>query len=181
MAGEVESCTRCATRKIVFSILLARIDYEILTFTSAVKDRSGKFLQAQGGTLFLDEIGDMSLSAQAKVLRALQEKKITPVGSNKPIDVDVRVLAATNKDLRAEIKEKKFREDLYHRLGVILIHVPGLNQRLEDIPLLVDHFNQTISAEYGNKPKIFEKEALNQLQQYDDRALPTQLQLQHLL
>jgi DNA-binding NtrC family response regulator len=136
-------------------------------FTSAVKDRSGKFLQAQGGTLFLDEIGDMSLSAQAKVLRALQEKKITPVGSNKSIDVDVRVLAATNKDLKAEIQEKKFREDLYHRLGVILIHVPGLNQRLEDIPLLVAHFNQLISAEYGNKPKIFEKEALMQLQQYD--------------
>ena len=118
-------------------------------FTSAVKQRIGKFEQANGGTLFLDEIGDMSLSAQAKVLRALQENKITRVGGDKEIKVDVRVIAATNKDLRAEINGKRFREDLYHRLAVIIIQVPALNERRADIPMLVDHFITQICNEYG--------------------------------
>jgi transcriptional regulator with GAF, ATPase, and Fis domain len=123
------------------------------SFTSAVKQRIGKFEQANGGTLFLDEIGDMSLSAQAKVLRALQEHKITRVGGDKEIKVNVRVIAATNKDLRKEIAENHFREDLYHRLGVILIHVPDLDARKDDIPLLVDKFLKDIAEEYGNAPK----------------------------
>lgn len=122
-------------------------------FTSAIKQRRGKFEQAHGGTLFLDEIGDMSLSAQAKVLRALQENKITRVGSDKDINVDVRVVAATNKNMKEEIDSKTFREDLYHRLSVILIHVPSLNERLEDIPLLAEHFIDLICSEHG-QPKI---------------------------
>ena len=119
------------------------------SFTSAHKQRTGKFEQANGGTLFLDEIGDMSLSAQAKVLRALQENKISRVGSDKAIEVDVRVIAATNKDIKEEIKENRFREDLYHRISVILIHVPSLNERLEDIDLLTEHFMEQICSEHG--------------------------------
>lgn len=134
------------------------------SFTSAIKQRIGKFEQANGGTIFLDEIGDMSLSAQAKVLRALQENKISRVGSDKDITVDVRVIAATNKNIAEEIEQKRFREDLYHRLSVILIQVPSLNERLDDIPLLVDHFNQIICDEYGMTPKIFEKSAIDELQ-----------------
>jgi len=133
-------------------------------FTSAIKQRIGKFEQANGGTLFLDEIGDMSLSAQAKVLRALQENKITRVGGDKEIKVDVRVVAATNKDLRREIAEKKFREDLYHRLAVIIIEVPPLNERLNDIPLLAEHFIETICNEYGTSPKKITPKALKALQ-----------------
>lgn len=134
------------------------------SFTGAVKDRAGKFEQADGGTLFLDEIGDMSLAAQTKVLRALQESEITRVGSDKAIKVNVRVLAATNKDLAKEIKEGHFREDLFHRLNVIPIDVPALNDRIEDIPLLVDYFTGQICAEQGIAPKTFEKEAIKALQ-----------------
>jgi DNA-binding NtrC family response regulator len=125
------------------------------SFTSAVKQRIGKFEQATGGTLFLDEIGDMSLSAQAKVLRALQEGKITRVGGDKEINVDVRVIAATNKNLMQEVEEKTFRLDLYHRLSVILIHVPSLNERKDDIPLLVHRFLEDICSDYGSPKKIF--------------------------
>jgi two-component system, NtrC family, nitrogen regulation response regulator NtrX len=132
-------------------------------FTSAVKDRKGQFELANGGTLFLDEIGDMSLSAQAKVLRALQEGKITPVGGDKSINVDVRVIAATNKDLRKEIEEGKFREDLYHRLAVILIHVPSLEERKDDIPLLVEHFADLL-ADSGMARKAFSADAIKSLQ-----------------
>lgn len=135
-------------------------------FTSAHKQRAGKFEQAQGGTLFLDEIGDMSLSAQSKVLRALQENLINRVGSDKDIKVDVRVLAATNKDLKKEIEEGKFREDLYHRLSVILIQVPALKDRKGDIPLLVDKFLQDISAENGDAKKDIAKDAIAKLQEY---------------
>ena len=135
------------------------------SFTSAIKDRAGKFEQADGGTLFLDEIGDMSLSAQAKVLRALQENEITRVGSDKPIKVNVRVLAATNKDLKKEIAEGRFREDLYHRLNVIPIHVPALDDRKEDIPLLINHFVEHICQEQGIKSKSFSQEAMVALQQ----------------
>lgn len=134
------------------------------SFTGAVKDRAGKFEQADGGTLFLDEIGDMSLAAQTKVLRALQENEITRVGSDKPIKVDVRVIAATNKDLRKEIEEGNFREDLYHRLNVIPIHVPSLDERKEDIPLLVEHFTKQICDEQHIAVKKFEKEAVKALQ-----------------
>jgi DNA-binding NtrC family response regulator len=134
------------------------------SFTSAIKQRIGKFEQANGGTLFLDEIGDMSLSAQAKVLRALQEGKITRVGGDKEIPVNVRVIAATNKNLRKEIEANNFREDLYHRIGVILIHVPPLNDRREDIPLLVDKFLQDIAEEYGSVAKKINAEALEYLQ-----------------
>ncbi|RDC63676.1 sigma-54-dependent transcriptional regulator [Adhaeribacter pallidiroseus] len=140
------------------------------SFTSAVKQRIGKFEQANGGTLFLDEIGDMSLSAQAKVLRALQENKITRVGGEKEISVDVRVVAATNKDLLREIEERNFREDLYHRLGVILIHVPPLNERREDIPDLVQKFLADIARDYGSKPKRITPAALAFLQQLDWRG-----------
>ncbi len=133
------------------------------SFTSAVKQRIGKFEQAKGGTLFLDEIGDMSLSAQAKVLRALQENIITRVGGDKAIKTDVRVVAATNKDLREEIEEKKFREDLYHRLSVIVIKVPSLDERKSDIPLLVDHFLGQIATEYGQPRKKVEEEAMKKL------------------
>lgn len=133
-------------------------------FTSAVKQRKGKFEQANGGTLFLDEIGDMSLSAQAKVLRALQESIISRVGGDKHIKVDVRVVAATNKNLSAEIAENKFREDLYHRLSVILIHVPTLNQRLDDVPLLANHFLKQICSEYGMPEKTITDKALQELQ-----------------
>ena len=133
-------------------------------FTSAIKQRKGKFEQADGGTIFLDEIGDMSLSAQAKVLRALQENKISRVGSDKDIHVNVRILAATNKDLKEEITNSRFREDLYHRLSVILIHVPSLNERLEDIPLLADHFNKLICEEYGTQPKNISDDAITELQ-----------------
>lgn len=133
-------------------------------FTSAIKQRKGKFEQADGGTIFLDEIGDMSLSAQAKVLRALQENKITRVGSDKDINVNVRIIAATNKNLKTEIEKSNFREDLYHRLSVILIQVPSLNERLEDIPLLADHFNQVIAEEYGNSPKVIKEDAIKELQ-----------------
>lgn len=134
------------------------------SFTGAVKDRAGKFEQADGGTLFLDEIGDMSLAAQTKVLRALQESEITRVGSDKAIKVNVRVLAATNKDLQKEIAAGNFREDLFHRLNVIPIHVPSLNERLEDIPLLVDYFADQICAEQGIALKSFEPEAIKALQ-----------------
>ena len=134
------------------------------SFTSAIKQRIGKFEQASGGTIFLDEIGDMSLSAQAKVLRALQENKITRVGSDKDIQVNVRVIAATNKNIRDEIDRNTFREDLYHRLSVILIHVPTLNERLADIPLLADHFNNLICGEYGMSPKKITKDAITELQ-----------------
>lgn len=137
------------------------------SFTSAIKQRIGKFEQANGGTLFLDEIGDMSLSAQSKVLRALQEGKITRVGGEKEIKIDVRILAATNKDLLKEIEEKNFRLDLYHRLSVILIHVPALNDRKEDIPLLIDHFLKTINEEYRHPEKKIEQSAIEALQQYN--------------
>ena len=137
------------------------------SFTSAIKQRIGKFEQANGGTLFLDEIGDMSLNAQAKVLRALQEGKITRVGADKDISVDVRVIAATNKDLMKEVEEKKFRLDLYHRLSVILIHVPSLNDRKEDIPLLVDRFLDDICGDYGMARKAISDEAIKELQQYN--------------
>ncbi|TDE04851.1 sigma-54-dependent transcriptional regulator [Flavobacterium sandaracinum] len=136
-------------------------------FTSAVKDRAGKFEAADKGTIFLDEIGDMSLSAQAKVLRALQESMITRVGADKDIKVDVRVVAATNKDLKVEIAEGRFREDLYHRLAVILIKVPALNERRDDIPMLIAHFADKIALEQGNVVKKFSKEAINLLQEYD--------------
>ena len=136
------------------------------SFTSAGKDRVGKFEAADKGTIFLDEIGDMSLSAQAKVLRALQEKKITKVGSEKDIAVDVRVIAATNKDLKQEIAQGRFREDLYHRLAVILLEVPSLNERRDDIPLLVEHFTKHICQEQGIS-KQFQPKAIEQLQQYD--------------
>jgi len=134
------------------------------SFTSAIKQRIGKFEQADGGTIFLDEIGDMSLAAQAKVLRALQENKITRVGSDKDICVDVRVIAATNKNIREEIERNNFREDLYHRLSVILIHVPSLNERSEDIQLLADHFNSLICGEYGMSLKKITPEAIAELQ-----------------
>ncbi len=137
------------------------------SFTSAVKQRIGKFETANGGTLFLDEIGDMSLAAQAKVLRALQEGKITRVGAEKDINVDVRVIAATNKDLLKEVEEKNFRLDLYHRLGVIIIHVPSLNERRDDIPALVDYFLDIIAAEYGQPKKAIDKKAMDELQNYD--------------
>ncbi len=134
------------------------------SFTSAIKQRIGKFEQANGGTLFLDEIGDMSLSAQAKVLRALQENKITRVGSDKDIHVNVRVITATNKNIKKEIETNGFREDLYHRLSVILIHVPSLNERSEDIPLLAEHFNTLICNEYGMSKKIIGQDAIDELQ-----------------
>lgn len=133
-------------------------------FTSAINQRKGKFEQAEGGTLFMDEIGDMSLSAQAKVLRALQENKITRVGGEKEIKVNVRVIAATNKDLQKEIAAGNFREDLYHRLSVILIHVPSLNERKEDIPMLADHFLKMICEDHGMPNKSFSKEAIKELQ-----------------
>ena len=136
-------------------------------FTSAVKDRAGKFEAANKGTIFLDEIGDMSLSAQAKVLRALQENKISRVGTDKDIKVDVRVLAATNKDLKKEIADGKFREDLYHRLAVILIKVPALNDRRDDIPMLIDHFSKKIAMEQGTGQKGFSKKAIDLLKGYD--------------
>ena len=136
------------------------------SFTGAVKDRAGKFEQADGGTLFLDEIGDMSLAAQTKVLRALQENEVTRVGSDKTIRVNVRVLAATNKNLKDEIAKGTFREDLFHRLNVIPIHVPDLDERKEDIPLLVDYFNKQISSEQGCACKVFSEEALLALQQH---------------
>lgn len=134
------------------------------SFTSAIKQRKGKFEQAHGGTLFLDEIGDMSLSAQAKVLRALQENKIARVGSDKDINVNVRIIAATNKNIKEEIKNNTFREDLYHRISVILIDIPGLDERKEDIPLLAEHFNQIICEEYGMSPKIITEDAIKELQ-----------------
>ena len=136
-------------------------------FTSAVKDRAGKFEAADKGTIFLDEIGDMSLSAQAKVLRALQESMITRVGADKDIKVDVRVVAATNKNLKTEIAEGRFREDLYHRLAVILIKVPALNDRRTDIPMLISHFAEKIASEQGNAKKEFSAEAIQLLQEYD--------------
>jgi DNA-binding NtrC family response regulator len=136
-------------------------------FTSANKSRAGKFEAANGGTLFLDEVGDMSLSAQAKVLRALQENKVQRVGSDRDIKVDVRVVAATNKNLEEEIKEKRFREDLYHRLAVIMIKVPSLNERPDDIPLLVNHFLITIAQEQGVSPKKINDEALEILKQFN--------------
>ncbi len=137
------------------------------SFTSAHKQRIGKFEQAHGGTLFLDEIGDMSLSAQAKVLRALQDKKITRVGGDKSISVDVRVLAATNKNLKEEIAEGNFREDLYHRLSVMVITVPALRDRKEDIKLLVDHFLDQVAIEYGTAKKDIDSGAIAQLEKYD--------------
>jgi two-component system, NtrC family, nitrogen regulation response regulator NtrX len=133
-------------------------------FTSAIKQRKGKFEQANEGSIFLDEIGDMSLAAQAKVLRALQENKISRVGSDKDIEVDVRIIAATNKNLKEEIEKKTFREDLYHRLSVILIHVPLLNERLEDIPMLADHFNELICSEYGRQKLNITEDAVKELQ-----------------
>lgn len=137
------------------------------SFTSAIKQRIGKFEAAHGGTLFLDEIGDMSLTAQAKVLRALQEGKITRVGAEKDISVDVRVIAATNKDLLKEVEAKNFRLDLYHRLGVIIIHVPSLNERREDVPLLIEYFLEIIASDYGQPKKEIEKKALEYLQHYN--------------
>ncbi|MFW5819721.1 MAG: sigma-54-dependent transcriptional regulator [Bacteroidota bacterium] len=136
-------------------------------FTSAIKQRKGKFEQASGGTLFLDEIGDMSLSAQAKVLRALQENKVSRVGSDKDIVVDVRIIAATNKNLKDEIEKKRFREDLYHRLSVIIIEVPSLNERLEDIPELADHFNELICSEYGMPKKEITDDAIKELRKIE--------------
>lgn len=136
------------------------------SFTSAVKQRIGKFEQAHGGTLFLDEIGDMSLEAQAKVLRALQEGKITRVGADKDISVDVRIIAATNKDLLQEVEQKNFRLDLYHRLSVIILNVPSLNERVSDIPLLIDRFLEDIGLEYGQPKKVIDKKAVELLQQY---------------
>ena len=136
------------------------------SFTSAVKQRIGKFEQASGGTLFLDEIGDMSLNAQAKVLRALQEGKITRVGADRDINVDVRVIAATNKDLLKEVESKNFRLDLYHRLGVIILHVPTLNERASDIPLLVDRFLEDVATDYGQPKKSIDKKAVDLLQKY---------------
>src|ERR1044071_5560094 len=137
------------------------------SFTSAIKQRIGKFEQANGGTLFLDEIGDMSLSAQAKVLRALQEGKITRVGADKDINVDVRVIAATNKDLLEEVEQKLFRLDLYHRLSVILIHVPSLNERRDDVPLLVNQFLEDICSDYGVALKAIDEDAVKLLQEYN--------------
>jgi two-component system, NtrC family, nitrogen regulation response regulator NtrX len=137
------------------------------SFTSAIKQRIGKFEQANGGTLFLDEIGDMSANAQAKVLRALQEGKITRVGADKDINVDVRVIAATNKDLLKEVETKGFRLDLYHRLSVILIHVPSLNERREDIPLLVDQFLQDICSDYGVALKAIDDDSIKLLEEYN--------------
>jgi len=134
------------------------------SFTSAIKQRIGKFEQANGGTLFLDEVGDMSLSAQAKVLRALQENRISRVGSDKDINVNVRVIAATNKNIKKEIENNTFREDLYHRLSVILIHVPSLNERIDDIPLLAEHFNKLICGEYGMSKKNITGDAIRELQ-----------------
>ena len=136
-------------------------------FTSAVRDRAGKFEAADGGTIFLDEIGDMSLAAQAKVLRALQESLIQRVGADKDIKVNVRVVAATNKDLKKEIEEGRFREDLYHRLAVILIKVPALNDRRDDIPLLIEHFTEKIATEQGIVPKSFSNQAVKLLKEYD--------------
>lgn len=136
-------------------------------FTSAVKDREGKFESADKGTIFLDEIGDMSLSAQAKVLRALQENRITRVGSDKDIKIDVRVIAATNKDLKQEIAQGRFREDLYHRLAVILIEVPSLNDRRDDIPLLIDYFIKIMAQQQETEPKKIQEKAVKLLQQYD--------------
>lgn len=137
------------------------------SFTSAIKQRIGKFEQANNGTLFLDEIGDMSLSAQAKVLRVLQDGKITRVGGEKDFSVNVRVIAATNKDLRSEIEKGNFREDLYHRLSVIVIHVPSLNERRDDVPLLADHFLNLICQEYGIPVKEFTKDAYDELKKID--------------
>jgi transcriptional regulator with GAF, ATPase, and Fis domain len=137
------------------------------SFTSAIKQRIGKFESANGGTLFLDEIGDMSANAQAKVLRALQEGKITRVGAEKDINVDVRVIAATNKDLLKEVEEKNFRLDLYHRLGVIIIHVPSLNERRDDIPILTEQFLKDICADYGTVQKAIDADAIKLLQQYN--------------
>ncbi|MDN3724658.1 sigma-54 dependent transcriptional regulator [Aequorivita sp. SDUM287046] len=136
-------------------------------FTSAIKERAGKFEAANSGTIFLDEVGDMSLPAQAKVLRALQENKVQRVGSDKDIKVDVRVITATNKDLKKEIEAGRFREDLYHRLAVILIKVPALNDRRNDIPLLVDYFSDKISIEHGTAKKKFTSKAIKLLQEYD--------------
>jgi transcriptional regulator with GAF, ATPase, and Fis domain len=136
-------------------------------FTSAAKDRAGKFEAANGGTIFLDEVGDMSLSAQAKVLRALQESRVQRVGSDKDIKVDVRVVAATNKDLKKEIADGNFREDLYHRLAVILIKVPALNDRREDVPLLIQYFTKKIAGEHGTAQKEFSEKAMKLLQEYD--------------
>ena len=137
------------------------------SFTGANKDRAGKFEAANGGTIFLDEIGDMSLSAQAKVLRALQESKISRVGSDRDIKVNVRIVAATNKNLKEEISEGRFREDLYHRLAVILIKVPALNDRREDIPLLISFFANKIAKEQGMPEKAFSSQAITLLQEYD--------------
>ena len=137
------------------------------SFTSAIKQRIGKFETANGGTLFLDEIGDMSLTAQAKVLRALQEGKITRVGAEEDISVDVRVIAATNKDLLKEVDEKNFRLDLYHRLGVIIIHVPSLNERRDDVPELVEHFLDIIAGEYGQPKKEVDAKAMEALKNYN--------------
>src|SRR6187549_573918 len=137
------------------------------SFTSAIKQRIGKFEQANGGTLFLDEIGDMSANAQAKVLRALQEGKITRVGADKDISVDVRVIAATNKDLLKEVDEKNFRLDLYHRLGVIIIHVPSLNERRDDVPSLVEHFLEIVASEYGQPKKEVDVQAMDALKNYN--------------
>jgi two-component system nitrogen regulation response regulator NtrX len=166
-----EKSNRCSSQ--IIEVNCAAIPSELIeselfghekgSFTSAIKQRIGKFELANGGTLFLDEIGDMSLSAQAKVLRALQEGKITRVGGDKEIAVNVRVIAATNKDLLAEVADKKFRLDLYHRLGVILIHVPSLNQRLTDIPALVDQFLTDIATEYRQLPKSIDKKAMDAL------------------
>jgi len=137
------------------------------SFTGAIRDKQGKFELANTGTIFLDEIGDMSMVAQAKVLRVLQESKISPVGSDKEIKVDVRIIAATNKNLKDEITKGKFREDLYHRLSVIEMHIPALDDRKEDIPLLIEHFAKIISTEHGNSKKHFSEEAINSLKNFN--------------
>lgn len=162
------------SKKIMVEVNCAAIPKELIeselfghvkgAFTSANKDRAGRFEEANGGVIFLDEIGDMSLSAQAKVLRVLEENKIQRVGSGKSKKIDVRVIAATNKDLKQEIEEGNFREDLYHRLAVILIHVPSLEERAADIPLLIKHFAKKIGDEHGTKPKKFDKQAVKKLQ-----------------
>lgn len=176
VAREIHSKSNRATSPLI-EVNCAAIPSELIeselfghekgAFTSAVATRKGKFELAEGGTIFLDEIGDMSLSAQAKVLRALQENKITRVGGDKEIKVDVRVIAATNKDLKKEIEKGEFREDLYHRLSVIPIHVPSLNDRKEDIPLLAEHFINLICSDYGMPVKTISKSAIAELQKKD--------------
>ena len=162
----IDKVAPCEARVLITSELIESelFGHERGAFTSAVKQRKGKFEQADGGTLFMDEIGDMSLAAQAKVLRALQESRISRVGSDRDIEVNVRVVAATNKNLREEIQKGNFREDLYHRLAVIVVRVPPLREHAGDIPALVEHFIRTIASEYGSAPKPIDADALAELQ-----------------